>query len=352
MILSTVAQVPSTDRPVLIADGLIPTTSIAERLLRNAYGDVEVVLTNAIRELELRNRPVFVSRLCHPRVGWFVDYFAANNIAYVYLLDDNFFELTIEYDASNAAFYSHPAVHQTLERFLLGAHSVWVMSRPLENYLHRRLPSISTRYLEAPTDLELFDRCALEVTVSPTSKGAFVVGYPTTRRPNVSKLVTSIVRGGHEQWGDSVRFEFVGWCPDEIATHPCVRAFPIVNGYDAFLRFILSRGWHAAIAPLGDSDFENSKTSLKFREYGAARIPGVYSDCPLFAACVTDGVDGLLAANRANAWLTQLERLKSDVSFREGIARAARQTVEAKHSQPRIAEQVRDAFSEIWSARC
>jgi glycosyltransferase involved in cell wall biosynthesis len=350
--VSTAQHKTTVGRPILIVDGLIPTTTIAERLLRDAYGDVEVVVATAMRGVELAQRPVFLSRVCDPRVSWFVDYFKRNNIAYIYLLDDNFFELTAEYDTMNAAFYGHPAVHQTLERFLLGAHSVWLMSRPLEDYLHRRLPSIATRFLDAPVDIELLDRCASEVGTLSTEDDVFIVGYPSTRRPNVSKLVAAIVRGAYERWGVAIRFEFVGWCPDEITSHPCVNVFPLFGEYDAFLRFMFSRGWNAAIAPLGDSEFENAKTSLKFREYGAARIPGVYSECPLFSACVNHGVDGLLAASSADAWLTQLDLLRSDVPFRNAIALAARKNVEARHSQPRIAEQLREAFSELWRYQC
>lgn len=335
-------------KPLLIADGLIPTTAIAERLLREAYGDVEVVVAQGLSGVNTRNRPVFISRVCHPRFAWFVDYFARNSIPYVYLLDDNFFELTAEYDAFNASFFGHPAAHETLEQFLLAAEAVWLMSRPLESYLQARLPSIKTQFVEAPVDIDLFDRCASVTRDLRESPDTFVVGYPTTRRPNVAALVSEVVRRSRELWGDEVAFEFIGWCPDEVANHPGVKVFSLVADYESFLRLMFSRRWDVAIAPLGNSAFENAKTSLKFREYGAARIPGVYSDCPLFASCIDNGVNGLLASGEPDDWVSQLERLKNSKALRGEIVSAARGQVEARHSQSHIAARLREAFSNIW----
>jgi glycosyltransferase involved in cell wall biosynthesis len=332
----------------LIADGLIPTTAIAERLLRDAYGDIEVVVAQGLSGVSLGGRQVFVSRVCHPRFDWFVDYFARNRIPYVYLLDDNFFELTAEYDAFNASFFAHPAVHKTLERFLLSANAVWVMSRPLERYLQARLPSIKTRFLEAPVDIELFDRCARTTNDKRKDHDAFVVGYPTTRRPNVAGLVSDVVRRSSELWGSEIKFEFIGWCPEEITNHPCVEVFPLVADYESYLRLMFSRRWDAAIAPLGNSAFENAKTSLKFREYGAARIPGVYSDCPLFASCIDAGVNGLLARDIPEDWIAKLGLLKNSEALRGEIVSVARGHVEARHAQSRIAGELRGAFSNIW----
>ena len=100
--------------------------------------------------------------------------------------------------------------------------------------------------------------------------------------------------------------------------------------------------WDAALAPLMHSDFENCKTNLKYREYAAFGIPGIYSNVPLFASCVQSGRTGLLADNRADDWLRALEQLRVDVALRRAVARAARADVEKHHAQPLVAKQLRE----------
>jgi Glycosyl transferases group 1 len=347
MALDARSQATMETSPLLIADGLIATTAIVERVLRDAYGDVQVVTADSMLGVSTQNRPVFISRLCHPRFTWLVEYFRSRSIPYVYLLDDNFFELTVDYDPYNGSFFSHPDVHASLTAFLRGAAAVWLMSKPLESYLLKRLPNLATRFIDAPVDVALFDLAAS--SSAPTNKAHFVVGYPSSRRLNVADLISEIVQQSAARWGDSIRFEFIGWCPERVAALPTVTVFHAVNGYEAFLQLMFSRNWDAAIAPLGASAFENAKTSLKYREYGAARIPAVYSRCPLFETCVAEGVTGLLAGDDVNDWLRQIERLMTEQTLRASIAREARAHVDRTHAQPVIASRVRDVFAPIWS---
>ena len=85
----------------------------------------------------------------------------------------------------------------------------------------------------------------------------------------------------------------------------------------------MSRGWHAAIAPMGDSVFENCKTPLKYLEYSAMGIPGVYSDTHVYASVVRHDETGLLAANEPGAWIDALEQLLESPAKRMAIASRA-----------------------------
>jgi glycosyltransferase involved in cell wall biosynthesis len=336
---------------LLIADGLIATTDILERLLRDAYGSVEVVTAEMLHGVSIANRPLFISRLCHPRYSWLPEYLGARKCNYVYFLDDNFFELSTEYDVSNGVFFSHPAVHDSLTLFLQNAAQVWLMSAPLERYLRLRIPNLPTRFISAPVDIDLFDRTAFRASaaLSKPPQTPFVIGYPSTRRNNVAHLLGDVVMRAAQRWGDSIRFEFIGWCPDVIASHSSVTVFPATKDYSSFLELMFSRHWDAAIAPLGSSLFENCKTNLKYREYGAANLPGIYSHCALFESCVTHGMNGLLASDDPENWLEQIAVLKDDSAFRARVVGNARAHVEATHRQSAIAVQVREAFAPLWS---
>jgi len=335
--------------PLLIADGLIATTAIAERLLSEAYGAVQVVTGEGLVGVSIDRRPVFISRLCHPRQGWLPDYLRSRGVPYVFLLDDDFHALDADYDPLHAGYFGHPEVRATLDRFLRGAKAVWLMSEPFATRLRARLPGLDVRYVPPPVDLALFDACRPEGG-RPERPGPFVIGYASTRRPNVEALIVAMVQGAAERFGDSVRFEFIGWCPTAVAEHPLVTVMAATPDYATYVRTMLSRQWSAAIAPLGSHPFENAKTNLKFREYGAARLPGIFSNVGLFSACVRHRDNGLLVPNEPTAWLEMIGLLRDDPAVGAALANQAREDVESIHAQDRVAAQLRATFADCWAA--
>lgn len=335
-------------QPLLIADGLIPTTFIVSRVLGDAYGRPEVRTAEQLPGSHLSNRPIFISRLCHPRYDWLPGYLRDRGLPYVYVLDDDFFSLTAEQDRHNAAFFNHPAVHQALERFLREAAAVWVMSEVLAQRLSARVPGCAPRFVPAPVDIELFDGCHARRGPRARPVDVLTIGYPSTRRPNVAVLLASIVDESERRWGASVHFEFFGWCPDGLAERANVTSLPAVSPYEAFVQAAIDRHWDVAIAPLGDSAFENAKTNLKFREYAAMRVPGIYSRVPLYTACVRDGENGLLAEAATEAWLAAIDRLREDAGLRRRLAHAAREDALCEHEQSRVAARLRETFADCW----
>lgn len=331
----------------LIVDGMIATTHIVERLLREAFATVRTIPADRLAGARPDADLLVLSRLCNPRQSWLPQYFAEQGRPYVYFLDDNLFELTEIQDVANAAYYGHPAVRRSLLGFLRGAAAVWVMSPALQHYLQQQIGLSSVHYLPAPVDTALF---AQSVPGTPAITKPIRIGYPTSRRINVAPLLVDIVNLARERFGDDVTFEFVGWCPDALVGHPNVSGFPYMSSYADFARFIVSRNWTAALAPVADSLFENCKTSVKFREYGAARLPGIYSDTPLYNDDVQHRSNGLLVPNEAIAWVDAIEQLANDHALRQGIVDRAYRDVLAKHDQAVVAALTRQVFSAFASS--
>ncbi len=95
--------------------------------------------------------------------------------------------------------------------------------------------------------------------------------------------------------------------------------------YPEFVDWIFSiRGrWDLAVAPLVDDAFKAHKSDLKFLEYSALGLAGVYSDVPAYQRSVVDGVTGLIATNEKAAWVDQIMRLIDDAPLRKSIRAAA-----------------------------
>jgi glycosyltransferase involved in cell wall biosynthesis len=85
--------------------------------------------------------------------------------------------------------------------------------------------------------------------------------------------------------------------------------------------------WDVAIAPLEDDAFTRCKSDLKYLDYAALGIPGIFSDVRPYRETVRHRETGLLAANEPKAWAEALEEIVSDASLRARLAGAARAEV-------------------------
>jgi glycosyltransferase involved in cell wall biosynthesis len=85
--------------------------------------------------------------------------------------------------------------------------------------------------------------------------------------------------------------------------------------------------WDVAIAPLADDAFTRGKSDLKYLDYGALGIPGVFSDVGAYRGTVRHRETGLLAANESEAWAEALEEIVNDGALRARLAAAATRNV-------------------------
>ena len=88
-----------------------------------------------------------------------------------------------------------------------------------------------------------------------------------------------------------------------------------------------SRAWDIAVAPLQDTPFNHHKSDLKYLEYSALGLPGIFSDVTPYSDSVRHDDTGLLCANTTEAWCAAIVRLAQDAALRERLATAARRYV-------------------------
>lgn len=78
--------------------------------------------------------------------------------------------------------------------------------------------------------------------------------------------------------------------------------------------------WDIGLAPLQETPFNRCKSDVKFLDYSAAAIPGIYSKGPVYSPSVTHGVTGWLADATMESWRDALLTLIADADLRRGIA--------------------------------
>ena len=108
--------------------------------------------------------------------------------------------------------------------------------------------------------------------------------------------------------------------------HPCeIQEYP---------EWLMEKRIDIGLAPLADIKFNASKSNLKYIEFGAMGVPGVYADLEPFKM-VQDGVTGLKAA-KPEDYYTQLKRLIEDKALRQRIGAAAHEDVKANYDADKV----------------
>jgi glycosyltransferase involved in cell wall biosynthesis len=111
-----------------------------------------------------------------------------------------------------------------------------------------------------------------------------------------------------------------------LAGHPRVGLLPFNGTYHQYPRRLAGVGASFAVVPLVDHPFNETRSPIKFLEYAAAGLPGVFQDAPAYAI-VRDRVDGLKAGASLDAWRDAIELLIIDDDFRQALAEAANRRV-------------------------
>lgn len=93
--------------------------------------------------------------------------------------------------------------------------------------------------------------------------------------------------------------------------------------YPAFVKWMQKEiDWDFAVAPLNDTRFNQSKSDVKFLDYSALGIPGIYSNVEAYKETVRDENNGLLVDANYDDWSNALGRMAQDGEMRHRIARS------------------------------
>jgi O-antigen biosynthesis protein len=89
--------------------------------------------------------------------------------------------------------------------------------------------------------------------------------------------------------------------------------------------------WDIALAPLAETPFNEAKSHLKYLEYTALGLPGVYADLAPYNRVVAPNRTGLLAAHTPEAWADAIRTLADSEDLRMEIAAAAHEDLVENH---------------------
>ncbi|HOF32451.1 MAG TPA: glycosyltransferase [Spirochaetota bacterium] len=141
-----------------------------------------------------------------------------------------------------------------------------------------------------------------------------------------------------KKFGDNVVLYFLGKFSNvenisQIADHVIDKLSP-----SRYLEFIREKDFHIGLVPLGaeeDPDTlvsHSSKSNIKFLEFAANGIAGVYSDIEPYKMIET-GYNGILVKNNLDDWYYAVEKIICDYDLRERIVQNSQKVVKEKYSK-------------------
>ncbi len=116
---------------------------------------------------------------------------------------------------------------------------------------------------------------------------------------------------------------------DKLREHPQCEWFAGVE-IDHYHEWLADKQVDIGIAPLCDSEFNKCKSNIKYLEFSALRIPGVYADLEPYNADVNGGHNGFLASNSSD-WLKCLRQLIQSPALRIRMGNLAFQDVKSRY---------------------
>ncbi len=140
--------------------------------------------------------------------------------------------------------------------------------------------------------------------------------------------------------------DFVGVTPDIDRAAGTVNFLPHQDDYYAYVDLIRKRKWDIVLSPLRDLESARSKTNIKYREFAAMGVPGVFSGVGAYKE-VVDGELGIVVENTAAAWRAGILRLAGDAELRRSIARQAKADVRTKYALGHVVEEWAAILAEV-----
>lgn len=272
----------------------------------------------------------------------------------IHTIDDNLLDLKMEGpllwnpQADNLTQYK-----MVIRYFAREADGMIVSTEPLKERMLRFNDKIVV-VRNALDERLIGDRASRDSFTSPGG-GRKVIGYMGTFTHDADiMMITQALREVLRKNQDSVALEFAGGFADSTVIRAFeglpVRALDVGGNveYPNFMRWMTSSiHWDLAIAPLEESAFTRCKSDIKFLDYSALAIAGIYSRVPPYQETIRHLETGYLADNRTEDWVEALDMLLADQELRRNILSKAQEYVLATRTLKQCAKNWAEAIASI-----
>lgn len=278
----------------------------------------------------------------------------ADGASIVYSIDDNLLDLQPE-GFNRPPFTTEDLM--VLRRFAREADGIIVTTELLKE----RLSRLNENIFVIPNALDEQLWRGEPTSEKPAREGNTrkVIGYMGTHTHDADlMMILQAVRATLRKHAGQVELQLIG----AVADPAVIKAFeglPVrvldVGGnveYPAFARWMTGNvKWDLAIAPLEENVFTRCKSDIKFLDYSAVGIPGIYSRGAVYGETIRHLENGYLADNDTESWIEAFEVMLTDDALRRRMADKAQEYVFSTRTLQQCAVQWREAIASVAGRR-
>lgn len=125
-----------------------------------------------------------------------------------------------------------------------------------------------------------------------------------------------------KEYGKKVSFSFFGAIPS-FADQLDAKTIPFCESYETYLQTLNGLSWDIGLAPMPQTSFHGCKHYIKFIEYSAACIVGIYSHTGPYLRLKKWSDCALFCENTADSWYQAIKELLDDPQKREAMRKEA-----------------------------
>jgi glycosyltransferase involved in cell wall biosynthesis len=238
-------------------------------------------------------------------------------------LDEDIFAAPTEHPSAEV--YSDAAFQARVSELIPEVDAVFVPT----DYLAAKVARFQSKISVNPNGLDLDEW--RKVTKSRARDRVRVVGFAGTpsHKANLEILRPALAKLSNRFWKEEIRFVCFGfrppWLLDVLPGAKVSETCPP----DSYPIWLDNLGFDIALAPLSDSEFNKSRSALKFWEYSATGAVTVASNLDPYASAIQDGSTGLVVNNEPEAWAQAIGKLIRDHHLRRQLLESAQRSVDA-----------------------
>jgi glycosyltransferase involved in cell wall biosynthesis len=254
----------------------------------------------------------------------------------IYDTDDNLLLLAqVISDPANEWRHKYDPARPAIEAMIALADVVKVHSESAMSIFRRLNPNVV-----AITPFQLVTRKELPARrpEAPVTVGFLRTPY---KDEGFATLVPAISRLRDER--RPLRFELFGFGPKALEARSEIAVHQWERDYRAYRETLDGLAWDIGLAPLRDTEFSQCKSNVKYREYAASGIAGIYSDASIYRDTVVHRKTGLIVPHGSTqAWYDAIVELSSDENLRTAIASRAFEDVGTNYRSADYVSRVAD----------
>lgn len=214
---------------------------------------------------------------------------------------------------------------KVVRRLVTGADQVWVSTPTLAERIQPLQPSVRIVPNGLDERLWLHHRPHSHDEFGPVR----MIYMGTATHAADLAIIAPAVQRLLRDHPNHVSLDIVGVTPDLALPEGIRRINPSANGsasYPGFVNWITTQqAWDIGLAPLADTPFNRSKSTIKTYDYAALGLAVLASDGPVYKASLADGAGGMLVHNDTESWYAAISLLIRDPDRRRRLAAGARQ---------------------------